>query len=263
MSGAIDLTLRRSKSVVSRPQKAVKLLNILFLTKYLRELIEYLLQLRSVLHFAALANTNVTKIIDILISNGLNIDCTDIKGQTPLMYASKSGNTKVMEYLLSLGANVRAEDDKHNTALHLCCIYSHSECGLKILEKCNQLVNAINNELKTALHISAANGLVSLTQELLMLGASVNACDADELTPSLCCAKSSDVGKCLMLIETIMLSEVEPRKSLCDMESASPPETRQSIIKRKSAQIFCDNNTSNVSLNNISDHQNSSDSDFY
>ena len=182
------------------------------------------------------------------------------------MYASKRGNTKIVEYLMSLGANVRAEDDKHNTALHLCCIYSHSECGLKILSKCNALINAINNELKTPLHISAGNGLVKLTQELLMLGASVNACDTDGLTPSLCCAKNSDVGDCLMLIESIMVSEVESRKSLCDMESASSlslSETRQSIIKRKSAQIFCDNNTSNVSLNNISDHQNSSDSDFY
>lgn len=162
---------------------------------------------------------------------------------------------------MSLGANVRAEDEKKNTALHLCCIYSHSECGIKILEKCSSLAKAVNNELKTPLHLSAANGLVSLTHDLLLLGASVNACDAEDLTPSLCCAKNSEVSKCLVLIETIMLSEVEPRKSLCDMESASS-ETRQSIIKRKSAQIFCDN-TPNVSLNNISDHQNSSDSDFY
>ena len=209
-----------------------------------------------------MAKTNNTKIIDILISNGLNLDSVDIRGQTPLMNASKRGNTKIVEYLMSLGANVRAEDNKQNTALHLSCTHSHEECGIKILQKCNTLVSATNNELKTPLHISAGNGLVKLTQELLLSGASVNALDSDGMTPSLCCAKNSEVGDCLMLIESIMVSEVEPRKSLCDMESASS-ETRQSIIKRKSAQIFCDNNTSNVSLNNISDHQNSSDSDFY
>ena len=179
------------------------------------------------------------------------------------MYAAKRGNSRIVEYLVSLGADVRAVDDKHNTALHLSCISSQQECAIKLLKQCSSLASATNDELKTPLHISAANGLVTLTQELLLLGASVTASDADGLTPSLCCAKNSEVCDCLMLIESIMVSEGQPHKYNGDMESASS-ETRQSIIKRKSAQIFCDNNTSNVSLNNISDHQNnSSDSDFY
>lgn len=217
-----------------------------------------------------MANTVDTKIIDILISDGLNIDCKDISGQTPLMFAAKRGNTRIVDYLINCGADVRAVDDKQNTALHLSCIHSHQECAIKILKQCSSLASTTNEELKTPLHISAANGLVTLTQELLLLGASVLATDADGLTPSLCCAKNSDVCDCLMLIESIMVSESgqggpggQGNDKYSDMESAST-ETRQSIIKRKSAQIFCDNNTSNVSLNNISDHQNnSSDSDFY
>jgi ankyrin repeat protein len=212
-----------------------------------------------------MAKNNNTKIIDILITNGVDLDCVDSKAQTPLMYASKRGNIRICDYLLSKGVDVNAEDYKKNTALHYSCINNHDECGTRILKKCHLLVNATNDELKTPLHISAGNGLVKLTQELLSAGASVNASDIDGMTPSLCCAKNSDVADCLMLIESIMLNEMELRKSMCDMESASIPtafESRQSIIKRKSAQIFCDN-TPNLSCNNISDHHNSSDSDFY
>ncbi|XP_054166285.1 serine/threonine-protein phosphatase 6 regulatory ankyrin repeat subunit A-like [Oppia nitens] len=225
---------------------------------------------RSILHFACMANAYNMTILDILVSNGVDIDSVDSAGQTPLMYASKRGLIETVEYLLSKGANVKAIDNKQNNALQLSCIYSREECGIKLLKSCHSLVNSVNGDLKTPLHISAANGLVKLTQELLLTGASVNVVDAEGLTPSLCCAKNSEVGDCLMLIESIMLIEVEPQnlqqsrtKSLCDMESASTLESRQSIIKRKSAQISCDNNTPDVSLNNVSEAHNSSDSDFY
>jgi len=205
-----------------------------------------------------MAKSSNTKIIDILIANGIDLDCCDVNGQTSLMYSSKRGNIKIVDHLLSKGVNVSAEDNKRNTALHHSCITSHEECGIRILNKSHLLVNATNDDLRTPLHISAGNGLVKLTQELLLAGASVNASDIDGMTPSLCCAKNTDVADCLMLIESIMLNEVEPTK--CQIESAS--DSRQSIIKRKSAQIFCDN-TPNISQNNISDQHNSSDSDFY
>lgn len=50
------------------------------------------------------------------------------------------------------------------------------------------------------LHISARNGLVEVTRELLKKGASVLVVDKDGLTPALCCAPSPNVAQCLALI---------------------------------------------------------------
>lgn len=50
------------------------------------------------------------------------------------------------------------------------------------------------------LHISARNGLVDVTRQLLNKGASVFAMDNEGLTPALCCAPNLNVAHCLALI---------------------------------------------------------------
>jgi len=50
------------------------------------------------------------------------------------------------------------------------------------------------------LHLTARNGLVDVTRELLRKGANVLAVDNEGLTPALCCAPSYSVAQCLALI---------------------------------------------------------------
>lgn len=50
------------------------------------------------------------------------------------------------------------------------------------------------------LHISARNGLIDVTRQLLKKGASIFAVDNEGLTPALCCTPNLNVAQCLALI---------------------------------------------------------------
>lgn len=51
-----------------------------------------------------------------------------------------------------------------------------------------------------ALHLSARNGLVEVTKQLILKGSNVVAEDANGMTPALCCAPNASVAKCLAII---------------------------------------------------------------
>ncbi|KNC55117.1 ankyrin [Thecamonas trahens ATCC 50062] len=56
----------------------------------------------------------------LLIAEGANVNATDERGRTPIMYATQLGNVAVVEALLATGAvAINAQDDAGATALHL------------------------------------------------------------------------------------------------------------------------------------------------
>jgi len=64
--------------------------------------------MRSPLHIAA-AN-NHSKLVEILISKGSNIEARDKSLRTPLQLAAHTGSLKAVETLISLGADLLAKD---------------------------------------------------------------------------------------------------------------------------------------------------------
>ncbi len=79
--------------------------------------------------------------LNVLLSEGADIDTVDAEGNTPLMIASKIGNPRMLRIIL----------------VH------------------NPDVNAVNNIGETALMIAAENGQYSVVQQLIENGADVNA----------------------------------------------------------------------------------------
>jgi len=61
--------------------------------------------------------TAACRVIDMLVSHGLNVNDTNKDGGTPLMYASLLGNSGVVNYLLGLGADVSRNSNSGETAL--------------------------------------------------------------------------------------------------------------------------------------------------
>ncbi|MDO4230069.1 MAG: ankyrin repeat domain-containing protein [Capnocytophaga sp.] len=53
-----------------------------------------------------------------LVSNGANIESTDTKGVTPLLFHCGTINSDIVQTLISLGANIHAVDNKGNGVLH-------------------------------------------------------------------------------------------------------------------------------------------------
>lgn len=85
-----------------------------------------------------------------------------------------------VELLLEWKSDIEAVDSNNNTALHLACQRRHSAAAavlldkIESLEKCNdntqkasgqrnRIVNIINKQQKTPLHLAARNGLVGVS----------------------------------------------------------------------------------------------------
>lgn len=153
----------------------------------------------------------------------------------------------ILELLLEYKADVRAVDSSNNTALHLACQRRHSSAASLLLDHIEslgsssdnpqkaqnhraQIINMVNKQQRTPLHLAASNGLVTvsiflllfilflffpvtrgiywvilwfarqITRRLLQLGASVVLADSEGLTPALACAPNPAVARCLATI---------------------------------------------------------------
>ncbi|XP_050311619.1 serine/threonine-protein phosphatase 6 regulatory ankyrin repeat subunit A-like isoform X1 [Anthonomus grandis grandis] len=156
---------------------------------------------RTPLHIAALHGH--TECAKLLLKHGGDPLLIDEEGRTPLIAAVQYGQSSIVELLLSFNIDLSACDKDGNTALHWACLKKHHQTALLILENCStdsKIVDLVNNDKKTPLHIAARNGLVDVTRELLKKGANVLAVDNEGLTPALCCAPNYNVAQCLALI---------------------------------------------------------------
>jgi uncharacterized protein len=54
-----------------------------------------------------------------LLATNENIDCINVKGKTPLMYAVEEEKVEAVQFLLSAGADATKADKEQNTCLHL------------------------------------------------------------------------------------------------------------------------------------------------
>jgi ankyrin repeat protein len=97
--------------------------------------------------FTAISSIDYTS-INVLLSDGTNIDTVDQDGNTPLMIASKVGNARILDIILS-----------HNPD-----------------------VNRQNNKGRTALMIAAEAGLIDVVKELVDHGAEISIKDASDNT---------------------------------------------------------------------------------
>lgn len=223
---------------------------------------------RTVLHYACMAKKENIRVINLVInaSKEPDVNKADQYGVTPFMYAAKNGHESVVQTLLDKGADGTKVDHKGNTALHFACRNKHENIAINIFENFRTLVNTKDGDFRTPLHLCSGNGMIQMTQLLLTAGASVSATDVDGLTPSLSCAKNANVADCLNLIETIMIFEEQQKYSQNEIDNFSTTlgsrESRESIIKRKSAQMFCDQGLQ-IQTNGINDDHLSSDSDVY
>ncbi|KAK9754189.1 Ankyrin repeats (3 copies) [Popillia japonica] len=168
---------------------------------------------RTPLHVAALhGQCDCAKF---LLEQGADVNRQDEDGKTPLISAAFNGQVQIIEILIGNKADVTFSDKNGNTALHIACLRRHSNAALLLLEFITtpEIINMTNNERKTALHLTARNGLVDVTRRLIAKGSSVTAVDANGLTPAfqpfgaeygltpaLCCAPNTNVAQCLAII---------------------------------------------------------------
>ncbi|KAJ8358548.1 hypothetical protein SKAU_G00150730 [Synaphobranchus kaupii] len=160
---------------------------------------------RTPLHAAAFAKNVVG--LQLVLSQGSEVNAVDHAGRSALMVAADRGQTAAVDILLHRAkADLTLLDVNNNTALHLACNKGHEMCALLILGQIQDLslINATNSTLQMPLHMAARNGLATVVQVLLSRGATVLAVDEKGHTPALACAPNQDVADCLALILSTM-----------------------------------------------------------
>jgi ankyrin repeat protein len=127
-------------------------------------------------------------ILNLLLAAGINVNCTDKYGRTPLHYAAKIA-CSLMNQLISHGAAVDIQDRNGITPLHLAAQHT-GQAEIEKLLHCGANINAKNRKGRCALHYAVMGRNVSGLNLLLINGADpmiedVNGCTPLKLVKSL------------------------------------------------------------------------------
>lgn len=104
------------------------------------------------------------------IRSGVDLECLDEDGQTPLMLAAGS-SAECVELLLGAGADAETGDKDSTTALMLACDANQAACVRLLLDAAPQTVNDRDAFGWTALMCAANQGNIETTRLLLDAGA--------------------------------------------------------------------------------------------
>ena len=127
---------------------------------------------RTPLHAAAKGVD--TRLLEWMLAQGANPNGRDGDGRTPLHLANQTS----AEILLRHQADARLTDRQGNTALHIAAESSRGLC--RLLVQAGVPVNARNQSGLTPLHFAVLAGKRPLVEQLVELGADVNAKTAAE-----------------------------------------------------------------------------------
>jgi len=114
------------------------------------------------------------------LKNGADINVSDQKGVTALIYAATEGHTNIVQLLLENGAKVNAANENGNTALMQAAHNGHTNIVQLLLEK-GANVNAQENNGNTALMVTIASFLYGEQIRNAIVLALLNSPDIDLL----------------------------------------------------------------------------------
>ena len=127
---------------------------------------------------------NSSKMFDILIEAGANVNLGSIYGDRPL-HAASVGKIEMFKTLISKGADISVSDNAYMTPLHIAAMNGSLEIADILITK-NADVNAPGPMLQTPLHCAATRDMVEF---LISKEAKVNAIDGLGRTPLHCAAE--------------------------------------------------------------------------
>jgi ankyrin repeat protein len=126
----------------------------------------------------AAARKGLKEVVELLISEGVDVNAKNEDGWTPLHMAAAGGQNEIVELLIAAGADVNAKDRVGETPLDFAIQHKKSETA-DLLRKHGGKTGAELNILLDA----AKNGDIEAVKQHLAAGADVNAKTGDGTTP--------------------------------------------------------------------------------
>ena len=137
------------------------------------------------------AGAGETKIVDLLISRGADVNHQNAYGNSALHQASKQHHLTVCQSLIKAGAKVDLKNNKGSTPLLLACLNDEISnlnknammIFFKFLVDSGANVNEVDKNAATPLHAAASSGNSNLIEFLLECKANPKAVDSGGMTP--------------------------------------------------------------------------------
>uniref|UniRef100_A0A8C1IM47 Ion transport domain-containing protein n=1 Tax=Cyprinus carpio TaxID=7962 RepID=A0A8C1IM47_CYPCA len=152
------------------------------------------------------------ELAEYLISKGAEIDCTDCKGLSPLLLASKCCAWKTVAFLLSVGADFRIKDEAGRNFLHFVVLQPK---GLKNLPETILQCNAVKEMLSdedvegcTPLHYACKLGIHDSVKNMLGLNIFVGQKSREKKSALHFAAEYGRINTCKRLLETLTDSKM-------------------------------------------------------
>jgi ankyrin repeat protein len=136
---------------------------------------------------AALRETRLNEVVQVLLDAGASPEATDAQGHTPLMLASASGQATLVWSLLARHARTDAEDHGRRTALWYAAAFGARDVVVALIAAGANQEGADAHGL-TALHVAAAQKDAAVLVPLLESDARINRRSAAGDTPLLIAA---------------------------------------------------------------------------
>jgi len=176
---------RKSNEIAAADlEKAVRRGDVTQVEKILKDAPELLAERydsrTTLLHVAAA--TGHLPVIELLIARGADIEASDARRRTPLLYAATHRRSSAARCLLDHGAKLTARDVDEHTALHIAVQDDHA-ATVALLIQHGANVNATLKQGTTPLHSAHLLGFEDVAAVLLEGGADTETKTIDGQTP--------------------------------------------------------------------------------
>lgn len=129
------------------------------------------------------------KITNFFVSQDIDINEVNRRGDTPLIVAAYMGHSEILQLLLAEGADVNHQTtNKKFTALHFACFRGHKHI-VEILLENNCRIETKDSDGRTPLLLAALQGNMDMMSLLIEKGATLDIQDNEGYTPLLTCIK--------------------------------------------------------------------------
>ena len=135
--------------------------------------------------YAIVKSNGNSKIVNLLIRKGANVNAIDEEGWSSFLYASAFGDTSILRSIVYKNRKLINTKTKNNvTPLHMAVVYDNIENIRYLVKNLKVDINAQDDDGWTALYYAAANNKKEAYNLLLRLGADKNIANNEGLKPA-------------------------------------------------------------------------------